>query len=346
MIAPPSVEFFDQNWNRIGTRLELKRQICAISGIDEALLACESDLEEYSVAQIMSWAANRKTSRQEDEAYCLLGLFDVNMPLLYGEGQGAFRRLQEEMLVKGDDNSLFAWGDPGTKRSSVAWQPSILAPSPRAFQGCGEIKKGFATQRVLFEATNRGIMVLIHRSYDRRTLNRLLALASGYDVYEHVVDQNTLVGLNLPLGCYHKRKHPKLADSWITEAYFLELVCCGGKWRRVGVEKHFEEYSQVEYNGNHYAAYTNDYVRIYIHHDQGKRYKMNSEMNRDSLVSIVRPIHYLHLRDRFDHTIDPSARQQVANLPESSSQGGSDSELPLKRGGKFPAPRLADVLYG
>lgn len=57
----------------------------------------------------MSWAAKRTTSRREDIAYCLMGLFGVHMPLLYGEGDRAFLRLQEEILKTSDDHSLFAW---------------------------------------------------------------------------------------------------------------------------------------------------------------------------------------------------------------------------------------------
>ena len=58
----------------------------------------------------MSWASKRKTTRIEDEAYCLLGIFDVNIPLIYGEGAKAFYRLQEEIIKYNDDESIFAWG--------------------------------------------------------------------------------------------------------------------------------------------------------------------------------------------------------------------------------------------
>ena len=58
----------------------------------------------------MSWASWRKTTRPEDEAYCLLGIFGINMPLLYGEGnEMAFLRLQEEILRETEDQSIFAW---------------------------------------------------------------------------------------------------------------------------------------------------------------------------------------------------------------------------------------------
>jgi hypothetical protein len=58
----------------------------------------------------MSWASSRITSRLEDEAYCLLGVFDVQMPLLYGEGAKAFQRLQAEIIGQGVAyQSLLMW---------------------------------------------------------------------------------------------------------------------------------------------------------------------------------------------------------------------------------------------
>jgi len=62
----------------------------------------------------MCWAAGRNTTREEDKAYCLLGIFDVNMPMIYGEGSGAFIRLQEEILRRTSDLSIFAWQSSNT----------------------------------------------------------------------------------------------------------------------------------------------------------------------------------------------------------------------------------------
>jgi hypothetical protein len=56
----------------------------------------------------MSWASNRETKRFEDIAYSLLGILDINMPLLYGEGVKAFQRLQEEIMKRSDDHSILA----------------------------------------------------------------------------------------------------------------------------------------------------------------------------------------------------------------------------------------------
>lgn len=76
------------------------RNLSRITGISEVILqnGSEHNLRITSLGQRMSWAAHRVTTRLEDETYCLLGLFQVNMPLLYGEGSRAFQRLQEEIL--------------------------------------------------------------------------------------------------------------------------------------------------------------------------------------------------------------------------------------------------------
>jgi hypothetical protein len=86
--------------------------------------------ESYCVAEKMKWASKRRTTRREDMAYCLLGLFDINMPLLYGEGDRAFERLQEEILKRSDDLSLFLWQD---EEDSEYVHRGLLARSPAEF---------------------------------------------------------------------------------------------------------------------------------------------------------------------------------------------------------------------
>lgn len=115
LIAPRILRFYDCGWQPRGTRDALSRDIEAITGIDYSVLLGPHHPEyvapaEYSVADRMSWASSRNTKRTEDIAYCLLGLFDVNMPLIYGEGIGAFRRLQEAIMRNSNDLSILAWG--------------------------------------------------------------------------------------------------------------------------------------------------------------------------------------------------------------------------------------------
>ena len=216
------------------------------------------------------------------------------MPLLYGEGAEAFRRLQEEILAKGEDSSLFAWGRFLDRSEGHG---DVFAASPSGFRGCSGVRKGFATQRILFEATNRGIMVLIHRSYDRNTLDKLLqGVLPGIEGLDFVGFQEDLLGLTIPLSCFHITYGPN--SGRMTEAYFLQLAFTGGRWRRVGVTWHFDANSQVQYRGSHYPAYAGDYVRLYIQHERRNQYSPKSTGASEAIRS--RPIKYLHLRDAFE----------------------------------------------
>jgi len=84
LIAPDVVEFYDADWSEIGTKSSLRAQIASITGIDSAVLEGERSPHTYSVAERMAWASARSTTRVEDRAYSLFGIFDVNMPLIYG----------------------------------------------------------------------------------------------------------------------------------------------------------------------------------------------------------------------------------------------------------------------
>ena len=116
LVAPGKLIFYSKHWNNLGTRASHANLISKKTKIDESILDNEypqyiQDIISYkSVANKMSWAAFRETTRPEDIAYCLMGIFDVNMPLLYGEGEKkAFYRLQEEILKVSHDQSLLAW---------------------------------------------------------------------------------------------------------------------------------------------------------------------------------------------------------------------------------------------
>ncbi|KAI0441738.1 hypothetical protein F4803DRAFT_562814 [Xylaria telfairii] len=111
LLAPPSVVFYSSDWQVCGTRSNPSAILAEITRIDEPYLNGRR-LDDASIAQRMSWAASRATSREEDQAYCLLGIFNVNMPLIYGERSKAFRRLQETISREyPEDHSLYAWGE-------------------------------------------------------------------------------------------------------------------------------------------------------------------------------------------------------------------------------------------
>lgn len=141
LIAPHKISFYSQQWELLGTRHSLKTVIRDITGVPEGVLESPSDtvlrirdrLDDVLVAQKMSWAAERETSRPEDVAYCLLGIFDINMPLIYGEGRAqAFKRLQEEIIRSTGDDSIYAWHCPEELASRKHYW-GLLAESPASF---------------------------------------------------------------------------------------------------------------------------------------------------------------------------------------------------------------------
>ncbi|KAH7418713.1 hypothetical protein BKA64DRAFT_717375 [Cadophora sp. MPI-SDFR-AT-0126] len=95
LLAPRSVEFFSREGNRLGNKRTLEQQIHEITGVPTTALQ-DKPLSQFDIDERFSWATSRQTTRREDKAYSLFGIFDVQMPLLYGEGEvKAFQRLRE-----------------------------------------------------------------------------------------------------------------------------------------------------------------------------------------------------------------------------------------------------------
>lgn len=154
LIAPACVEFYNATWQRIGTKSSLKNEISRITKIDVGILD-GADPDDFSVAKRMSWASNRSTTRSEDRAYSLLGLFKVNMPMLYGEGDRAFTRLQEEIMKHSDDQSIFAWSS-----SDSLHRGGLLATSPSDFRDChGIVSSRSKLSRKPYSVTNKGLSI-------------------------------------------------------------------------------------------------------------------------------------------------------------------------------------------
>lgn len=155
LIAPRVVRFFDAHAVEIGTKESLADGIAAITKIPVDYLNRTRRVQYASVAQRMSWAAARETTRVEDIAYCLLGLFDVNMPLLYGEGSKAFQRLLAAIISQSDDETVFVWlsDRDGDERG-------MLAESPSEFAHTGHIRPiHFERKREPAALTSRGLEI-------------------------------------------------------------------------------------------------------------------------------------------------------------------------------------------
>lgn len=151
LIAPTRVLFFNSSWNFIGELVRgstLSGVVSEITSIPSAFLE-GLDPAKANVAMRMSWASARETRRKEDMAYSLLGIFDIKMPLLYGEGQKAFKRLQEELIRRTYDHTLLAWGilpwdeddssDDSSDDTSNDKLFSVFATPVRDFANCGSL---------------------------------------------------------------------------------------------------------------------------------------------------------------------------------------------------------------
>ena len=155
LLAPQTMCFFDKDWRRLGDKVTLEREMSSITGIQRSHIVKHTSA---SAAQKMSWASGRKTTRVEDMAYSLMGIFDVNMPLLYGEGRHAFIRLQHEIVKISDDESIFAWKDDRLLESGM------FAQSPKAFAKSRDLVQindlhPLYVNRAPYAVTNRGLAI-------------------------------------------------------------------------------------------------------------------------------------------------------------------------------------------
>ncbi|KAI0634611.1 hypothetical protein C8Q77DRAFT_769201 [Trametes polyzona] len=109
LLAPDTVVFLSRDWRYLGTKLTLAALLYERLQIHPRVLTKHTALGTLCTAHLMSWAATRSARNDEDRAYCLMGIFDVHMPPVYGEGgQKAFTRLQEAIRTRRDP-TVFAW---------------------------------------------------------------------------------------------------------------------------------------------------------------------------------------------------------------------------------------------
>ncbi|RPD54413.1 HET-domain-containing protein [Lentinus tigrinus ALCF2SS1-7] len=142
LIAPQNVLFLSKAWTIIGTKYSLAHIIEEETEIDAEVLRYNRMPSQVPVAQRMGWASKRSTTKTEDAAYCLVGIFGVNLTPIYGEGAAnAFIRLQKAILESSPDQSIFVWGkhvsasslpklSVDSAYSAAAPDPYLLASSP------------------------------------------------------------------------------------------------------------------------------------------------------------------------------------------------------------------------
>ena len=164
LIAPANITFFAKDWSVISQKSEISKVLHEITNVMEEVLLHRRDVVDVCIAQKMHWASNRRTTRIEDRAYSLIGLFNVSLPIIYGEGQKAFRRLQEEIIRTCFDHTIFAW-----ELNTVC--SGLLANSPDAFDRSADVREvqladyvksyGYTTGIADYAVKNRGIEIRI-----------------------------------------------------------------------------------------------------------------------------------------------------------------------------------------
>ncbi|KAI3327641.1 HET-domain-containing protein [Xylariaceae sp. AK1471] len=131
LIASSARAFYAQDWSPIPVDIELMTLIAKVTGIELDLLQNRELLSKYCIATRMSWASARTTTRPEDMAYCLMGIFNVSMPVLYGEGlKKAFQRLQAEIISTSFDQTIYTWRGPYESSGLLANSPLDFANTP------------------------------------------------------------------------------------------------------------------------------------------------------------------------------------------------------------------------
>ncbi|KIV98348.1 uncharacterized protein PV09_09814 [Verruconis gallopava] len=112
LLAPPIVEFFSKNAKLLGSKISLEREIHDITKLLIEVLRGQRKFSTFSIEERLEWAARRTTTLKEDKVYCLLGIFGVFLPLIYGEGEAyATDRLRHEIARRQESKGLKNLGD-------------------------------------------------------------------------------------------------------------------------------------------------------------------------------------------------------------------------------------------
>ncbi|KAL5600640.1 hypothetical protein FOVSG1_008452 [Fusarium oxysporum f. sp. vasinfectum] len=189
LIAPKFMTFFNNSWDCVGSKNSLMSQLTVITPIDPDILRHNAPISSACIAKRLSWAAGRKTTRVEDMAYCLLGICNIHMPMLYGEGKTAFRRLQEEIIRSTYDLSLLAWTPPVSSDVLEQEYCGFLAESVNHFASCSEMYS--VTDSLMDEGeisiSNKGlrlmarVYVLDYSDQGYRYVLKLDCMAPGFE---------------------------------------------------------------------------------------------------------------------------------------------------------------------
>jgi hypothetical protein len=168
LLAPKVIKFFSKSWVPLTMHdndtipdaqlgIPLWRFISLITQIPVHQLH-NFEPGTNDIRERMVWASKRETTRIEDMAYCLIGIFDIPLPIAYGEGRMAFQRLQAEIVQRSHDQGLFAWnGSPSSYNSMFAAGPEAFFPLDWPLLTVGEDVAGSADPT--YALTNHGLRI-------------------------------------------------------------------------------------------------------------------------------------------------------------------------------------------
>ncbi|KAI0441147.1 hypothetical protein F4803DRAFT_524722 [Xylaria telfairii] len=237
LLAPQEMQLFDMNWNYIGTKREMADTLARITGINARYLTGVEHFRGACIAAKMSWMAHRTTTREEDMAYSMVGIFGITMTPQYGEGRGAFMRLQEILLTTYlFDESLFAWKMPELDSGSKygirkdKWAPGewgLLAYSPEWFGGCGDIETVSEQEGARsFVMTPQGLRAPIRRQLYNGEMKALdgmfgvlwitivgsIPAAIGFQYVKHLLNKKAMEDFAFVLNCYRRDTNGQRAN--------------------------------------------------------------------------------------------------------------------------------------
>jgi len=219
LLAPVNLFFFSSNWSMLGTKVGLATVISDVTGIHRDAILYPSRVPFFSIAARMSWANGRKSSKGEDRVYSLMGLFGVNLPIVYGEGEkNVFIKLQRSIMETSDDQSILAWRSVSSSSSPHTSGP--FADSPDCYADCGNVYRiphcqwlEYCTRyycspsgispRLDFAVTNTGLRIgLPLRRREEDMFDAILACARGVGVWngdEYVINLEGADLIHIPL---------------------------------------------------------------------------------------------------------------------------------------------------
>ncbi len=155
LLASKTRYFFSGDWSLVEAPTDFNGVVAEVTGIDQQVLQDRDMLPTFPIAQRMRWASQRNATRNEDIAYSLMGLFDVQMPIIYGEGATkAFRRLQTEIMQNSFDQTIFAW-------RSEALSSGFLASCPAHFDDTPQLALWHPSTLSPFHMTNVGLSIRV-----------------------------------------------------------------------------------------------------------------------------------------------------------------------------------------